>query len=377
MSYWKARKWYYHLIPTEDKKSLIEAHYYEDLINGLIIARDTITSRSFTLFSTHTEYIRFLLTLPSNERCFHEVILRDTSFKMYFDLDISEEKHRDLFIQERDEFLNVFIQTLVGVYQELYKVILDINRDVIWLDGSRPGKISFHIIIDNYRVAGHHEARNLFRYILEKIPERYHPFFDQGIYIPNKSLRTLGAVKDGVGYPLSFVESYEYDGKKVKYQYPVECEGNNHISMQYQASLITVAQHCSLLAEYFKVEIVKQSVVFIDDDTTSKVMTQLCQYENTDLIDLPYSLHEVAEGQLRMTRLKPSFCQVCQRIHDAENPYIKVTEKDNVLSIVFHCRRGPGKLIGKLNGIVPIEDMKMVDRLGLAMRGIGTKEDRY
>ena len=39
-----------------------------------------------------------------------------------------------------------------------------------------------------------------------------------------------------------------------------------------------------------------------------------------------------------MKRIKQSYCQLCKRIHQHENPYLLISED---LNVFFHCRRAP------------------------------------
>ena len=61
------------------------------------------------------------------------------------------------------------------------------------------------------------------------------------------------------------------------------------------------------------------------------------------------------DGQfILLRRLSPSYCDVCERTHHAENPYIFITKEGN---IEFSCRRTKKRtIIGKLSTPLTIED---------------------
>lgn len=345
---WRNRKWYKTLIPGDDGKSLMDEYLYEAVIDGLIIARED-PHRSFTLFENHNRLIQFMNILFDYEKSLHEIVLRDTSFKMYFDIDISRDEEIELFSRERDLFFQTFVNTLSKVYQERYNISLDIERDLIWLNGTRKGKVSYHLIIDNYRLANHREVKALFDEIMNSIDERYRTFFDHGIYIPNKNFRILGAVKYGTNSPLRFMNEWSYGPITVNYKYPCKLEGNNRISLEYQASLITVTHHCVLLAEKC-VDIHPEvtPVLFLDDQTTESIYNQLCIWEEIDRKELPYEFTETRGNLIIMNRTRSSMCKMCKHCHESENPYIKVVRKGKCLDVIFDCRRGNRMSIGKL-----------------------------
>jgi len=63
--------------------------------------------------------------------------------------------------------------------------------------------------------------------------------------------------------------------------------------------------------------------------------------------NFPFIVRDVKGSIISLKRLKPSFCKICERVHEHENPYLLVID-DNVY---FYCRRNTDKNLplGKIN----------------------------
>jgi len=60
-----------------------------------------------------------------------------------------------------------------------------------------------------------------------------------------------------------------------------------------------------------------------------------------------FSISEVKDGIVVMRRMVPSFCSVCEKVHEHENPFAYVSMSGNVF---FSCRRNnKSSLIGNIN----------------------------
>jgi len=84
----------------------------------------------------------------------------------------------------------------------------------------------------------------------------------------------------------------------------------------------------------------------------AKEALQLCAIkENININDsnFPYRIDKIHGDIITLKRLRPSRCQLCNRVHEHENPYIRITTTG---SVYFDCRRSNSNqklVLGKLN----------------------------
>jgi len=335
------RQWYRYLIASEaHKKALNSSYSNETIYRSFIVAKDD-PYRSFSLFNNHVDYMNMFITVKKEESCFHEVMYKNCRIKMYFDIDISGDEI-GRFIKEKDNFFDTFIDTLIKIYKNIYDIDLNIENDLIWLSSSRADKISFHLIIDNYALGNNQEASELFKLIRnETLMDTYIPWFDQGIYTTNKSLRMLGCTKHGISSSFSLYD-VTYKGKEIK---GFRIINRVDLAKALEKSLVTVIHHCKLLKSIVPEKKPKQFVeVEISEEDVSKIMDLMATMGQCEVDKLPYSILKIESSQIILRRLRPSYCQMCSKVHDKENPYIFLVVDDFMYKVYFNCRRNQKNL---------------------------------
>lgn len=368
ISYSHGLKWYTYLIASEQHRVALNTNYsMEKISTSFIIAREN-PYRSFTIFRNHLEFLKFLKIYPG-ERSFHEVMYRACPVKMYFDIDISKPEDLEVFSKRHAEFVNIFVDTLLGVYLNSYGIQLDLSSDLIWLDGSREGKASFHLIIDNYVLTNVEEAKCLFGKIMEGIPLEFKPWFDMGIYNPNKSFRMLGCVKKGKNYPFALLDNWTYHNIPVNLKFKYTEEEQPKFVTIYQMSLITVYGHCKTLPSIivrreFKKEDFK---VRISQDIIDKVFTLMAKVGECSVSELPYSFLKTEDNRIDLIRLMSSTCITCGSVHDSDNPFIWLKDFQGLLYVYYNCRRNIENKSAKLGTVsIKMEDLIIDDNNGNA-----------
>lgn len=68
----------------------------------------------------------------------------------------------------------------------------------------------------------------------------------------------------------------------------------------------------------------------------------------------PYTFDHIKGGLVCLKRRLPSKCQICNKVHDSENPFLVVAGEGKEKKVYFYCRRAPLK--SRLY-IGPIEDL--------------------
>jgi hypothetical protein len=328
------RKWYYRLVEKEENATkfttpLLSEHSIGELSDKLVVCQ-YINTRLYTIFDSYLEFSNKYNMIEPSHRCFYEVIFGNLPQKPHFDIDIDLNR----FNVDKDEILN---NVLKSIKNNLKIVGIELNecRDVMIFSSHSAIKISFHIVIDNYCHSDNNEAKQFYKKVLEELPKEYCNYVDHAVYSKTQQFRMVGCQKYGSNRPKIFM--------KEKYEFIETPENPKHeLNMTLSASLVSNTSYCKLLPSFFS-EDDKPQRTFVDDvsDQDIKNATQLLLDEKST-----YKILSVVGGIISLKRLRPSFCKVCNRVHENENPYIMIIE-DNVY---FDCRRSAGKkyFLGKI-----------------------------
>jgi hypothetical protein len=353
------RTWYPRLVArpgdSEDDKTPILTKDYkpEDLIGKLIIAYEGET-KGF-LYRVYDSYLDFIISFRQtrdDEKFFHEVTRG--RIKMYFDFDISGN-----LLKRFDEaiFIDTVTTAVINVYKNEFNVTLKLDTDFIWLQSHKVDantgemmKRSYHLIIDNYYMRNHTESQYLSSKVKEYIPYQMHDFFDWQIYHINKNFRTFGSVKRGDPYRM-MLPMLIWKYKDTVIEYKTRTSVDHEVVLMFEATLITQVYHCKLLPQ--KVGDATggssdKTEIDIDDKILDAVKKTIPEFDET------YNIRGAANNKILLDRRAPSYCPKCDRIHDKENPEIRVVDVTSDHSgaeygFFFYCRRAPkGHFLGSI-----------------------------
>lgn len=385
------RRWYPLLVPHEDKKQKSLLNNEEFLDGNLIICRQE-KYRNYSIFKTYLQFRDFWFRTPDKDKHFYEVILGDKSQKIYFDIDISEdylsliEESESLSPDESEEKIVDMIKILRVEIRDSISEIIPISAEKENLpeiliysshspkkENGRRGKMSFHIIINNYCVSSNIQNSIFFEKIKAKVTQKkeYSPLqrfifseiLDSKIYTSKRQFRILGCSKYSQNRPKIFEEdlSLSSNGDKWKVKYTLRNEIHK-ITEGLLDSLVTYTKRCNFLPtfEEKKKEIKKkksspdgggdEKEIDINDEVADKVLNLYCERYN--LSSPPFSLlsieqDELQRGILIFKREHPSYCEKCDRVHENENVFFVVWGEE--MNVSFDCRRGSERLyLGKL-----------------------------
>ena len=348
-----------------------EGNNYNVLLNSsvpdpekLIVCQE-LEFRKFAQFSNIYNFSNFLLgeVLP-NKRCFYEYIFDELPQKPYFDLDIpiTPPKELDfvpklgnkipdkkpsfsLTIEEASKALMLLLECIKKVFPKIK------NKDILIFNSHGPKKRSYHVIIDNWCFTNSQGNRNFFNKILEHYPDKFKQALDSTMY---KSIQAF-----------RIYLCHKYESDRVKTLDPISLwESNNKEDVSddfkiLEGSLVTNTGYCEILPNFG--DIVEKKTFNWDDihfeDTEIFEALNICaRYEKCtsyESKDFPYALKEVKGGLILLKRLRPSYCFLCKRTHDKQDPYLVIKQTDN--SVHFGCRRneheGTLLLIGKIKKV--------------------------
>jgi hypothetical protein len=156
-------------------------------------------------------------------------------------------------------------------------------------------------------------------------------YVDHAVYSSLQNFRMLWSQKEGSGRVKKLVENFKFDGKMIKRSQP---KGRDEELRELKKSL---------LGYYFDSKIVKltsngtieekktESLQMISSEMEKKAMEFLEKREDAEC----FSFRENIPGYILLWRLKPSYCELCDRIHETDNPFLSIDGD----TIMFNCRR--------------------------------------
>jgi len=186
---------------------------------------------------------------------------------------------------------------------------------------------------------------------------------DPKVYSSLQQFRIVGSQKNGSNRPKIFNRQWQYHNQPINYQYCEPPEGDGHkMMMILGASLVSNISCCKFLPKFIDEEEMKraeekklQSSKYKENDIniTKEIIKQslvmLAGKAGMNFRDrkFPYTYSSVENGLIILKRERASKCQICDRIHEHENPFLIVKNNGELF---FNCRRSDKSLyIGNVN----------------------------
>lgn len=350
------RTWFTKLKSTIQGSGLLDK-YNEDTLAGKLVVCMTLKAENkdkcLRYFGVFEDYIRFsgwmnTKVVVDKYKSFFEVILGIHPQKPHFDVEIEKKEMLDAANDIRDSLVTSILEVTKSLGVELR-----INRDILLYTSHGPLKRSFHVVIDNYYHQNNNEAKEFYKLVVAKIPEKYREFIDKAVYSAKQQFRILGCQKPGSGRIKHFVEEWDYGKTKVKYEYSQPILNERHkFNMQLSSSLVSYVSNCMafpvLIVSEEKKKVTYNPSTQISYDTFTAAIKACNDYAKGD-IHSNYNVR-IEEGKsiIILERKRPSMCIICNRVHEHENPYITIHGPEE--SVRFHCRRAGEqyKVIGML-----------------------------
>jgi hypothetical protein len=336
-------KWYSNLIQSEKCEENYLLRYEIPSNESLIICQDS-TYHKYTKFNTYFEFYKFVKTKISQEyHCFYEVIFGNLSQKIYFDLDMPTS---EICFEEATQSMLYLIECIKN------ECNLIVDTDIMIFNSHSDSKSSFHIIIDNWIVCDNKTNKMFYQKIIEKYPVKWVKFIDNCMYKNIQQFRIYESHK----WKTNRVKVIDINSKWVLTTYDGSDE--NLINLYtLGSSLVSNITGCKILPFYY--ENPEKTVYvseFFDEDNLDEIF-QICK----KVIQFPYKLVEIKNNLILLERFKPSYCNVCERIHENQNPYLLIYENKD---IYFNCRRNDKHFyIGSLESQKNIIELKSTENI--------------
>lgn len=279
--------------------------------DDLIICLQGEQFRQFAMFSPLYTFVNHILKTPLVERCFYEVIMGNSPQKPYYDIDISD---KSVSIEDAKEMIN-----------DLKRSILLDSRikenDILIFSSNGSDKISFHVVVNNWCLPDYVSNKVYCHRVINNMKSPLRKFIDENVYKSVQQLRTFSSTKRGVDR-FKILES--------KHDFNINKNERLNFFNTILASLVSNTKSSKIL-EYTEVikRVYNSDLGDLSDEDISIV-------DNLDfIIDGTFTVGEINGRIIPLKRTRPSFCKLCDRDHQNENPYLIFNENN----IIFHCRR--------------------------------------
>ena len=368
-------KWYSKMYKDDEKKytrSLLEDYSIDEIHNLFIVALDTCnntieskikaienvgTFKKFAIFKDYIEFYHYSLKFIESNRSFYEIILGDKPQKPYFDIDIEKDKFLEMYpdCTNFDEEVNKIIDTLIDSCFIILKnqgITLELDKNILLFTSHNDKKRSIHLVIDGYCHVDNYEAKEFNRLVINKFMNicdiKYStvdfynsPFIDKNVYKKLQQFRMLGSQKRNSGRTKKFNKKFYYKGQEVIHKETEKARNSNHQNLiDLSKSLITFTYNCVRLNNFLLPEQKIKKYIDFDDLVSEEVKLIIDIYKEYYALNMPnepypYKFKDVKGQLICLSRMIPSYCEICNRIHENENPYLYLIGN----TVYWNCRR--------------------------------------
>lgn len=382
------RKWYYRLHHKEgsNARPLFSDYSHSSLDRQLLVSlrhldRDGSEWKLFTVFPSYIEYLSFVESIQEVQRSCFEVLTGRQ--KPHFDLDLNLSEipdGEDVMLELRDLIIDACIKLIPEI---------DLHRDMLFFTSHGPNKRSLHITINNWYHNDNKEAREFYRLVTEhihsktgsKYGETLYKLVDHNVYGENQQFRIVGTHKLKTTRTKVLVPQFTYQGVVYKHEFSDSKDPNIGLT-KYQ---INRKRSLTILRESLvgftsdsrwvpiKMPEVTNAVGDHADLTEEEVSSAMkiaatfnwetgkgCLPDGEEWSQPLFSVDNIKANQIILKRLAPQWCLLCNRLHEGQNPWIKIFNGQ----CYWHCRQFQGRkcvYLGKINphteAPVEIEDV--------------------
>lgn len=338
-------KWY-PFLNKQDKENL---YRYEKFNSENLIICHELEYRRYAKFKNYLEFKSFRDRLNPSDECFYEIIREESTRKPYFDIDMEKNDETIILHKEMIESLKSAIVNLVE------------KATILIYSSHRENKYSYHVVISNYYLSTHIEAKNFFDSVKEILDIKYYPYLDDSVYKTIQQFRILGSHK------------YLKDNKKIL---DLELSLNLKIPERYKKfpkglenyhllnSLVSDKTGCQYLDGYKLEAPIEHFNIqgFSGTSDTEDVLNIFYSVYSADIFTYLNSQENNGNLLISFRRQKESYCKECDRVHENENPFVVVSGINR--NIYYYCRRrerGTGGLFLGSLGPEKIPDLSIED----------------
>ena len=382
----KGRKWYYYYLSQRNSSNvgtrvgLLDEYNEEQLKKGLVVQCTPPKLHLFSYFNSIIEFLQYEAQFPMEERGFFETVLGQCEQKPHFDLDVnlieSATKLETIKDKTTDEIMSDMIIYIIFSISKAFEIMnreLNLSKDVLIFTSHGENKRSYHIVIDNHCHSNCEEANRFYQVVLQNVPEVFHQWIDHSVYKSLQQFRMEGSQKIRSGRIKKLETEWVYGSQLIKTDINDHRKTLNDLSeedrgmlwneesieryIRLHASLLMNTNHCRVLPDFIALLPIENYILpneytnGIDDELALNSVQLLAETMGYNIHSdtFPFSFNKVVSGGIiLLKRKRSSYCSICERTHENENPYMYIVNN----TAYFDCRRNDRGLrlkIGKLN----------------------------
>jgi len=296
------------------------------------------------------------------ELCYLETILNHQTRKFYLDIDLDQKKY--FLISKHQEFnpelmkgladilMENLIQTLISIWPGMFSRPFDPDNDIVIyqshiLDVPDAMKYSYHVVFPKVFTSRTY-CKSIFNYIYSQVDPFVQPCYDPGVYLSTQNFRMVYNYKCGksnIKFPMTKWTFGNYTGSykvTIPNLHPSIDRKRFIIRQMFQDSLLTVPPRTK--PEVPKIPDQYDSLKNNSHQTKTKKTTHnqaspfsILPYFEEELIPEGFQLGEEDNYGYHLIRTSPSYCNVCDRIHDSQNA--KLIYNREAQQWFFFCHR--------------------------------------
>lgn len=316
----------------------------------LFRTKDGNIIRIYAFFESYMEFYNYMRKFSLEERSFYEIIFGELPQKPHFDIDIKiselEDEDAANVAAVGNFIVSDIIKTSAQVLREL-GIVLSIEKDVLIYSSHGSNKQSYHLVFNNICHDSNYEAKAFYNTVISKmsIDHKYKYFIDHSVYSKRQQFRILGCKKlltNEQEIRLKILHStFDYDGNNYTH---VNVENDTIDDLEYinlYESLISFTSGCT----YIPSLVPEKSTNGIDLESLECLGQEKSEYclqlfkdkflEQYPGQTTPFTIINIIGHKIYLKRHHSSFCPICQRFHEHENPFIFILYG----KIFWDCRR--------------------------------------
>ena len=363
--------WYPYLSNLEKKDSLFKVELplfssRENYFKRFFVCRQN-HDNGFRTFGSFENYIKFWNYINSHEAHWHffEIIVnKDAPLKPYFDIDIKkDEAPHDM------DFEKILFKFISFLEQDMA-----LNQDATFqgYTSSSEKKVSFHVICTNLYLENMEQVKDFCLKARTKFMEVepiFAEFIDPLVYKSNQQLRMCYSGKFGttrIKVPIDIVDGVTKIQKKKDFEVfensLVSMIFNTEGKLRYLDEKKNVNENAQRVFSSLNYSLGKENVSYKYHDPKLekevsffekkiKMILKKLKKELDCEDEFPFDIKEVHISEIQESRdikflicfkrLMRSFCKMCDRVHEHENPFALFFKKEQKL--FFYCRRNQEK----------------------------------
>lgn len=281
-----------------EENALIHADNVEDYNYHVCLNTDSI---AYTAFKSLDSMYEFIFS-GETERCYYEMISGLMPQKIYFDVDIAGS----------NRLLGIGVVTELILEIEAKLEAYEVEPEIMVFSSCGENKQSYHVIVSNVCVKTAEHNKSFAHQVRRGLSRENREYVDI-LYKSSQQFRLVNNTKYKQNRYKKFVPDLS----------SAEMKSNKEI---FEASLVGNTEGCMLINIPLREK----------NDLDRSQSMEYCEIERRLKLRgiTGFDYGKTVDNIVCLTRIKPTFCKLCKREHDAENAFVIVSD-----TIRFYCRR--------------------------------------